>query len=230
MSSSASSSDFPQSAGLSDWLVEGGGGGGGRKRPSNRCGTKEQQALYLFSLQPTLICLPLPLPTLHILRLHSLFPLWGFWQCNERAETQPHGVCKRKSGFSSSGRPLLLCLGIQAAKMWMNGCDWGGGLKLHVIYCSWHSNMTPRMQRLTCVHLYAGTHTHTHTGQWLAAQFKESSIDFWLMWRLLEILPHVGFTAHYCCSTDSDCTHCTHREQKSKGWCVTGLKQLVVSL
>lgn len=127
MSSSASSSDFPQSAGLSDWLVEGGGGGGGRKRPSNRCGTKEQQALYLFSLQPTLICLPLPLPTLHILRLHSLFPLWGFWQCNERAETQPHGVCKRKSGFSSSGRPLLLCLGIQAAKMWMNGCDWGGG-------------------------------------------------------------------------------------------------------
>lgn len=44
-------------------------------------------------------------------------------------------------------------------------CGWMAltGGKLHAIYCSWHSNMKPGTQTLTCVHLYAGTHRETHT-------------------------------------------------------------------
>lgn len=90
--------------------------GGGQKRPSNRCRTKEQRALYLFAPALPSFCLFSVFLHFHTLTLLSalfrgMSTMW--WKATDTTHTER---VKRKIGVSGFHCALKRCLGMQAAK------------------------------------------------------------------------------------------------------------------
>lgn len=142
--------------------------GGGWKRPSNRCGTKEQRALYLFA---SAVSVSPPLSPFPSVLLHSPHqPLSGH-RCNytKRARGRAAPRVFHCNAVSECGQHNL------DEWLWRWGQKGRGGL--HAIYCCWQGNIKPGTQTLTCGHSYAGTHTDSHkhaAWQPLATKYEES--------------------------------------------------------
>lgn len=110
----------------------------------------------------------------------------------------------------------------------MNGSDGG---KLHAIYCSWHSNMKPGTQALTCVHLYAGTHTGTHThtqitntqqvSDWLLS-LTSPCVKYWFLCNVhcfkRPTLVHAGYATQYFYFTHFANYQRLHRQEERYKW------------
>lgn len=105
----------------------------GQKGPSNRCGTKKQQALYLFT--PALCFTPPP-----TFLSSSTLNICISFQLPSDDVGQRHNYPAR----AASRAFLFWC----CPRMWTAESEQTAltGGKLHAIYCSWHSNMKPGTQ------------------------------------------------------------------------------------